>query len=101
MVRLKTSLINKIHALYVANGRKLKKASLSSEKGLEKVLLEEWSAVEKIELEIIIEQIRALKVSIKKLDMAIEAESERLKGYESLVLIEAELEVCRQEFCCR
>ena len=85
LVRLKTSLINKIHALYVSNGRKLKKASLGSEKGLEKVLLSEWSAIERIELEIIIEQIRSLKVSIKKLDKAIEAESEKLKGYESLV----------------
>jgi transposase len=85
LVRLKTSLINKIHALYVANGRKLKKASLASEKGLEKVLLSEWSAIERIELEIIIEQIRSLKVSIKKLDTAIAAESEKLKGYESLV----------------
>lgn len=85
LVRLKTSLINKIHALYVANGRKLKKASLASEKGLEKVLLSEWSAIERIELEIIIEQIRSLKVCVKKLDTAIAAESEKLKGYESLV----------------
>jgi transposase len=84
-VRLKTSLINKIHALYTANGRKLKKASLASDKGLEKVLLCEWSAIERIELEIIIEQIRSLKVSIKKLDKAIEAESCKLQGYESLV----------------
>ncbi|MDQ3179535.1 MAG: IS110 family transposase [Acidobacteriota bacterium] len=85
LVRLKTSLINKIHALYVGNGRKLKRASLASDKGLEKVLLCQWSAVEPIELEIIIEQIRWLKVSIKKLDKAIEAESEKLKGYQSLV----------------
>jgi len=85
LVRVKTSLINKIHALYVSNGRKLKKTSLASDKGLEKVLLSEWSAVERIELEIIIEQIRSLKVSIKKLDKAIEAESGKLKGFESLV----------------
>ncbi len=85
LVRLKTGLINKIHALYVSNGRKLKKASLSSDKGLDKVLLCEWRAIERIELEIIIEQIRSLKVSIKKLDKAIEVESEKLKGYQSLV----------------
>jgi len=85
LVRLKTSLINKIHALYVANGWKLKKTSLASEKGLETVLLSEWSAMERIELEIIIEQIRALKVSIKKLDTAIEAESGKLNGFASLV----------------
>ncbi len=85
LVCLKTSLINKIHALYVANGWKLKKTSLASEKGLETVLLSEWSAMERIELEIIIEQIRALKVSIKKLDTAIEAESGKLNGFASLV----------------
>ena len=79
-MRLKTSLINKIHALFVANGQKLKKASLSSEKALEKVLLSEWSAIERIELEIIIEQLRSLKVSIKKSDKVIETESEKLKG---------------------
>jgi len=84
LVRLKTSLINKIHALFVSNGRKLKKAGLASEKGLGRVLLSDWNAVERIELEIIIEQIRSLKVSIKKLDKAIEAESEKLKGYRNL-----------------
>ena len=84
LVRLKTSLINKIHALYVSNGRKLKKTSLASEKGLEKVLLSEWSAIERIELEIIIEQIRSLKVSIRKLDTAIETESGKLNGFENL-----------------
>jgi transposase len=85
LVRLKTSLTNKIHALGVANGRKLRKASLASEKGLEKVRHEEWNEMELLELEIIIEQIRCLKVSIKKLDKAIEAESEKLAGFESLV----------------
>jgi len=49
-------LINKIHALFVSNGRKLKKTSLSSEKGLEKVLQADWSEIERVELEIIIEQ---------------------------------------------
>jgi transposase len=84
LVRLKTSLINKIHALYVSNGGKLKKTTLASEKGLEKVLLDEWSAIERLELEIIIEQIRSLKVSIGKLDKAIEAESKQLAGYRNL-----------------
>jgi transposase len=87
LVRLKTSLINKIHGLSVSNGRKIKKTSLSSEKGLEKVLQAEWSAIERIELEIIIEQIRFLKVSIKKLDKAIATESEKLKGFNNLLSI--------------
>jgi len=87
LVRLKTSLINKIHALYVANGRKLKKTSLNSEKGLGHVLEEKWSAIEAIELEIIIEQIRSLKVSIKKLDQAINEEAGKLKGFDNLQTI--------------
>lgn len=84
LVRLKTSLVNKIHALYVSNGRKLKKTSLSSEKGLEKVLSESWGEIERLELEIIIEQIRSLKESIKKLEKVIEAESAKLKGFANL-----------------
>jgi len=87
LVRLKTSLINKIHGLSVSNGRKLKKTSLTSEKGLEKVLQAKWSAIERVELEIIIKQIRFLKVSIKKLDKAIAAESEKLKGFNNLLSI--------------
>jgi len=85
LLRLKTSLINKIHALYVARGRKLKKTTLASEKGLDKVLTEQWTAIEEIELEIILEQIRSLKAGIKKLDKAIEEEASQLEGYQSLV----------------
>jgi len=84
LVRLKTSLINKIHALFVGNGRKLKKTSLASDTGLEKVLQADSSEIERIELEIIIEQIRSLKASIKKLDTAIDAEATKLKGFENL-----------------
>ena len=87
LVRLKTSLINKIHALYISNGWKLKKASLASEKGLKKVWSESWSEMERLELEIIIEQIRSLKVSIKKLEKAIDGEAEKLAGFENLQTI--------------
>ena len=51
------------------------------------VLQEEWTEVERIELDIIIEQIRSLKAGIKKLDTAIAAESEKLAGYRNLVSI--------------
>lgn len=87
LVRLKTSLLNKIHALYVSNGRKLRKTSLNSEKGLERVLQEVWSEIERLELEVIIEQIRSLKTSIKKLEKAIAEESEKLRGFENLKTI--------------
>jgi len=87
LVRLKTSLLNKIHALAVSGGRKLKKESLSSERGLEKVLAAEWRAVERIELEIIIEQIRSLKAGIGKLEKALEAQSKQLAGFENLITV--------------
>ena len=87
LVRLKTSLLNKIHALYVSNGLKLRRASLSSEKGLEKVFSIQWSEIEKLELEIIIDQIRWLKMSIKKLEKAIDQEAMKLKGFENLKTI--------------
>jgi transposase len=86
-VRLKTSLLNKIHALAVSGGRKLKKESLSSERGLEKVLAAEWRTVERIELEIIIEQIRSLKAGIGKLEKALEAQSKQLAGFENLITV--------------
>lgn len=87
LVRLKTSFLNKIHALAVSKGRKLKKESLGSEKGLKRVLENEWSEVERVELEIIAGEIRHLKESIKKLDKAIEQEAAKMKGYRNLVSI--------------
>jgi len=86
-VRLKTSLLNKIHALAVSNGRKLKKESLSSERGLARVMDQEWTHGERLELEIIIEQIGSLKRSIKRIDIAIGDESRKLTGFENLITI--------------
>lgn len=84
LVRLRTSFFNKIHALVVSKGRKLKKESLASETGLEKVLRQQWSAVERVELEIIIAEIRHLKESIKRVDKVLEREAEKLAGFDSL-----------------
>jgi len=87
LVRLKTALLNKIHALAVSTGRKLKKESLASERGLEKVLSFEWTASERVELEIIIEQIRSLKVGIGKLDKVLEEQSKQLSGFENIITV--------------
>lgn len=85
MVRLKTCLLNKIHALAVSRGWKLKKESLSSKRGLAKVAEREWTAIERLELEIIIEQIEGLQKSIKRLDQAIEEAGRQLRGFENLI----------------
>ncbi|MDQ3634568.1 MAG: IS110 family transposase [Acidobacteriota bacterium] len=85
LVRLKTCLMNKIHALAVSRGRKLKRESLSSKKGLQKIFAQEWTEIEKLELEIIVEQIEALNKSIKRLDAALEEASRKLKGFDNLI----------------
>lgn len=87
LVRLKTCLLNKIHALAVSRGWKLKKESLGSKRGLAKVQEREWSAIERLELEIIIEQIEGLQKSIRRLEEAIEEASRELAGFENLISI--------------
>lgn len=87
LVGLKTALLNKVHALAVGRGRKLKKESISSARGLRRVLAEEWSEIERLELEIISEQIGHLKASIGRLEKAIAEEAEKLRGYRNLISI--------------
>lgn len=87
LVRLKTVLLNKIHALAVSRGRKLKKESLGSKRGLEKVLKQAWTKIERLELEIIFEQIESLQKSLKRLDEALAEVGRQLKGFENLVSV--------------
>jgi transposase len=87
LVGLKTSLLNKIHALAVSRGWKLKKESLGSQKGLAKVMEFAWTAIERLELEIIIEQISGLKASLKRLEEAIGEISRELAGFENLITV--------------
>lgn len=84
-VRMQTSLKNKIHALAVSRGWKLKKESLGSQIGIKRLLEMEWTEIERIEIEIILEQMCSLKQSIKKLEKAIEPLAEKMSGYENLM----------------
>ena len=87
LVGLKTSLMNKIHALAVSRGWKFRRESLASKKGLAAVQQFEWTALERVELEIIIEQIGALKQSIKRLETTIGELSANLAGFENLITV--------------
>jgi transposase len=87
LVGVRTSLLNKIHALAVSRGWKLKKESLSSRKALARAMQLEWSQIERLELEIISEQINALKEGIKRLEAAIGEESRKLSGFENLITV--------------
>jgi transposase len=61
-VRMQTSLKNKIHGLAVSRGWKLKKESLGSKIGIKRLLEMEWTEIERIEIEIIVEQMKALQI---------------------------------------
>lgn len=68
LVKLRTSLKNKIHNILCSYGIVTKRECLSSEKGLKTVLSYKVSETAHIELEVIVSQIRSLNENIKKLD---------------------------------
>lgn len=73
LVKMRTRLKNKIHGIMMENGIRSEREMFSSEKALERVLELEISETNKFEMEIIVEQIRKLNESIKKID-------EKIKG---------------------
>ncbi len=88
LIGLRTKLINQIHALLVRHGRKEKRERLTGGKGLAQVIERyEWSEAERVELEVIRQQVEALGEGIGKLDKAISEAGEQLRGFENLVSI--------------
>src|SRR6185369_16109340 len=65
LVELRTTLVNKLHAIHRSHGIESKKSEFGSEKGLEQALAREWSIVERVEIEVIVSQIRSLNESLK------------------------------------
>ncbi len=84
LVRLRTTLINKVHGLLVSRGRKEKRERLTSEVGLRRVLAQEWSASERVELEVIAAQVKSLNEGLKRLEKAVAEEARQIAGYENL-----------------
>jgi len=87
LVQLKTALKNKIHNILSAQGIVTKKECFSSEKGLVKVLEYKVSPVARIELEVIIEQIKGLNAGIAKIDEELSDRGKDLDGHESITSI--------------
>lgn len=86
-VQLRTTCINKIHALHRARGIESKKSEFNSAKGLQAVLQREWDVLERVELEVLIGQIQALDAGIKKLEKQLIESGQELAGYENLTSI--------------
>lgn len=87
LVKQRTALLNKLHALSVAHGRRERKEAFASEAGLGRVLEEQWSAVERVEVEVIVAQVRSLNAGIKRLEAEMSEQGKKLEGHENLTSI--------------
>ena len=87
LVKLRTALKNKVNNLLSARGIELEQESLSSEKGLTRVLEQKVEKLAQLELDVIVEQIRSLNRSVARLDRAIEEAGQKLEGYRNLTSI--------------
>ncbi|RMG83588.1 MAG: IS110 family transposase [Chloroflexi bacterium] len=88
LVQLRTALKNKIHGIMTFHGILLKREALSSDKGLDRALSAAGlSASARFEVEILVEQIRSLNASIKKIDAELEDRGRKLKGHRNITSI--------------
>jgi len=87
LVKLRTTLKNKVNNLLAARGILLRKESLASEKGLADVLAAPVSELERLELEVLVGEIRHLNESIKKLETILREQGPKLPGWENLLRI--------------
>jgi transposase len=87
LVKLRTALKNKINNILSAHGINLQKEALTSEKQLHEVLAMKFDAMVKIELEVIVEEIRSLNQKVAKLEKTIGDEGRKLKGHKNLTSI--------------
>lgn len=84
LVKLRTMLKNKINNLLAARGILLKAESLASEKGLAEVLQQPVDELERVELEILVAQIRHLNDGIARVEQVLRTEGPKLPGYQNL-----------------
>lgn len=87
LVKLRTTLKNKVNNLLAARGILIRKESLASEKGLAEVLAAPVSELERLELEILVGEVRHLNESIKKLEGLLHDQGPKLPGWENLTSI--------------
>ena len=87
LVKLRTTLKNKVNNLLAARGILIRKESLASEKGLVEVLAAPVSDLEHMELDILVGEIRHLNESIKKLEGLLHDQGPKLPGWENLTSI--------------
>ena len=57
---------------------------MTSEVSIQRVLKQEWSEVERVELEVIAAQIKSLNAGIKRLEKAVEEAARQMEGFANL-----------------
>jgi transposase len=87
LVKLRTSLINKIHNLLHGYGIVSKRKRINTGKGLEQVLLYSVPELSRLELEVIVSQISHLNDGISRLDQQIATQGQQLKGFNNITSI--------------
>lgn len=87
LVKQRSALKIKINNLLAVQGINLQREALSSAKALERVLATEVSTLVKIELRVLVDQIRSLSSSIAEVDELLEEEGRRLPGHANLTSI--------------
>jgi len=84
LVKLRTTLKNKVNNLLAARGILIRKESLASERGLAEVLASPVSELERMELEVLVDEIKHLNASIAKVEALLREQGPKLPGWENL-----------------
>ena len=87
LVKQRSAMKNKINNLLAMQGIELKREALSSKIALNRILVMPVSGMVKVELRVLVEQIRSLSASIAELDEQLEEAGQQLPGYENLTSI--------------
>jgi transposase len=87
LVKQRTRLLNKVHALHNRHGIKLKRESLASRKRLLAITADPFTPLEWAELEIVRDQALSLTDALAKIDARIAEAASALEGYAGLTSI--------------
>jgi len=87
LVKLRTTLKNKIHNILNYYGIITRREDFSSQKGLQRVLEYPLNDTAHLELEVLVTQIEHLNEGIARIDKEIEDKGQQLKGFENITSI--------------
>ena len=84
LVKLRSTLKNKIHGILNANGYVTKREIFASDKGLERIFDLDMEEAYRFELQVIVEQIKSLTKSIDQITEELTKRGKKMKGFDNL-----------------